>query len=614
MGVGYFPGIVMKMKIKPLALVRKLGQILNRKQKKRSVALLVLFVIMSLFQVVGVAAIFPFINLVMDPSQVETNEILHAIHETFHFSSHENFVTAVGLMVFLLIVLSNVVSAVTVWVKTKFVMGLNHSLSTRLLTIYLSKPYKYFLNRNTSVMGKNLLAEVYQLTNNMLIPMFDLVVNALIVVALVVLLFMTDFITTMVALVVIGGSYALINYRVKKKVKRAGKVRLAANQERYKITGEALSGIKATKILGREQFFINKFADSSRRFTDAETYVRTTSELPRYLLETIAFGGIILLVVILNITRGNTGEIIPLVSLFAFAGYRMLPAMQKIFNSLTSIYFNQAILDTIHADITDGDAQEVGEITSEAEAMPFGKAIALRGVTFSYPETGAPVIRDINLTIPKQSLIGFVGTTGSGKTTLVDILMGLLVPQEGTMHIDDVQLDSINMRSWQRNIGYVPQDIFLSDDTISRNIAFGIPDELIDFAQVREAARLAALDEFIGQSLPKGYETVIGERGVRLSGGQRQRIGLARALYTNPAVLVLDEATSSLDGETETSVLDAVKNASKDRTMIMIAHRLSTVRDCDIIYLIDQGRIVDSGTYESLLKTNAHFMKMAKIS
>lgn len=602
------------MKIKPLALVRKLGQILNGKQKKRSVALLVLFVIMSLFQVVGVAAVFPFINLVMDPSQVETNEILHAIHETFHFSSHENFVTAIGLMVFLLIVLSNVVSAVTVWAKTKFVMGLNHSLSTRLLTIYLSKPYKYFLNRNTSVMGKNLLAEVYQLTNNMLIPMFDLVVNALIVVALVVLLLMTDFITTMVALVVIGGSYALINYRVKKKVKRAGKVRLEANQERYKITGEALSGIKATKILGREQFFINKFAASSRRFTDTETYVRTTSELPRYLLEAIAFGGIILLVVILNITRGNTGEIIPLVSLFAFAGYRMMPAMQKIFNSLTSIYFNQAILDTIHADITGGDAQEVVEITSEAEALPFGKAIALRGATFSYPETGAPVIRDIDLTIPKQSSIGFVGTTGSGKTTLVDILMGLLVPQEGTMHIDDVQLDSTNMRSWQRNIGYVPQDIFLSDDTIGRNIAFGIPDELIDFAQVREAARLAALDEFIGQSLPKGYETVIGERGVRLSGGQRQRIGLARALYTNPAVLVLDEATSSLDGETETSVLDAVKNASKDRTIIMIAHRLSTVRDCDVIYLIDQGRIVDSGTYESLLKTNAHFMKMAKIS
>ena len=599
------------MRINILSVTKKISQLLNRRQKKQSIALLGLFVIMSVFQVVGVAAIFPFVNLVMDPTLVETNAMLHTLYELFSFSSPQRFVTAIGIAVFVLIVISNAVSAVTLWAKTKFVMGLNHSLSTKLMAHYLSKPYTYFLNRNTSEMGKNLIAEVYQLTNNMLIPLFDLVANSFIVLLLVALLLSIEFVPTLLALLVLGGSYALITYHVKKKVKNAGIVRLDANKERYKLTNEALSGIKATKLFGREQYFIDKFSNSSRRFTSMETYVRTTSELPRYFLEALAFGGIILLVVILNILQGTTSEIIPLVSLFAFAGYRLLPSLQKIFNSLTSIYFNQAILDTLHGDFA--DTEETEDLQQETKVMPFTQTIVLEHVTFFYPKTDLPTIKDISLTIPKQSSIGFVGTTGSGKTTLVDILMGLLIPQEGNMYIDEVALDSQNCRSWQRNIAYVPQDIFLSDDTIGKNIAFGIPDDLIDQAQVHLAARLASLDVFIEQELVQGYDTMIGERGVRLSGGQRQRIGLARAFYGNPKVLVLDEATSSLDGETETSVLASLKQASSDRTLIMIAHRLSTVKDCDVIYMVDEGRIIDFGTYDTLLATNQHFMKMAKI-
>lgn len=599
------------MRINVLSITKKISQLLNRRQKKQSIALLGLFVVMSMFQVVGVAAIFPFVNLVMDPTLVETNTMLHTLYEMFSFSSSQSFVTAIGLAVFVLIVVSNAISALTLWAKTKFVMGLNHTLSTKLLSHYLSKSYTFFLNRNTSEMSKNLIAEVFQLTNNLLIPLFDLVANSFMVLLLVALLLSTEFVPTLLAMLVIGGSYALITYRVKKKVKNAGIVRLDANKERYKVTNEALSGIKATKLFGREQYFIDKFSNSSQRFTSMETYVRTTSELPRYFLEALAFGGIILLVVILNLVQENTSEIIPLVSLFAFAGYRLLPSLQKIFNSLTSIYFNQAILDALHADLT--DASDMENLQKEVKKLSFSQKIVLDHVTFFYPKSGIPTIRDISLTIPKQSSIGFVGTTGSGKTTLVDILMGLLIPQEGTMYIDGVVLDSQNCRSWQRNIAYVPQDIFLSDDTIGKNIAFGIPDDCIDHAQVRHASQLASLDVFIEQDLVHGYDTMIGERGVRLSGGQRQRIGLARALYRNPDVLVLDEATSSLDGETETSVLSSIKQASGDRTLITIAHRLSTVRDCDVIYMVDDGRIVDFGTYDSLLSTNRHFMKMAKL-
>ncbi|MDD2296718.1 MAG: ABC transporter ATP-binding protein, partial [Sphaerochaetaceae bacterium] len=486
---------------------------------------------------------------------------------------------------------------------------LNHELSTRLLTVYISKPYAYFLNKNTSTLGKNLLAEVYQLTNNMLIPIFELVVNTMVILTLVIVLFMTDFVTTCVALAILGGSYAVINFRVKKRVKRGGLERLEANRGRYKITGEALSGIKTTKVFGRENYFIKQFSAYSKKFTQVETSVRTISEIPRYLLEALAFGGIILLVVFLTITRGGASDVIPLVSLFAFAGYRLLPAMQKVFQAATSIYFNQAILDTLHQDLTEDVTKRDLEI---GEPISFTNEIRLKDLSFSYPETSVTVLANINLTIRKNSTVGFVGTTGSGKTTLVDILLGLLVAQEGGLFVDDVPLTSQRQRAWQQIIGYVPQDIFLSDDTVARNIAFGLADEKIESEKVQAVAKIAALDTFITEELAHGYETIIGERGLRLSGGQRQRIGLARALYENPAILVLDEATSSLDGVTETAVMKAINNASKDRTVIMIAHRLSTVRDCDVIYLMEKGSIVARGTFVELMETNATFKNMAK--
>lgn len=597
------------MKIDPSAMLKKLRAILSRRQKQKSLWLILLFMAMSLFQVVGVAAIFPFVNLVMDPTLLESNQLLGFLYQTFGFVSYSSFILFLGIALFVFIILSNAISGFTVWVRTRFVMGLNHELSTRLLTVYVSKPYAYFLNKNTSTLGKNLLAEVYQLTNNMLIPIFELVVNSMVILTLVIVLFLTDFVTTCVALAILGGSYAVINFRVKKRVKQGGLERLEANRGRYKITGEALSGIKTAKVFGRENYFIKQFSAYSKKFTQVETSVRTISEIPRYLLEALAFGGIILLVVFLTITRGGASDVIPLVSLFAFAGYRLLPAMQKVFQAATSIYFNQAILDTLHQDLTQDVTKRDLKI---GEPISFTKEIRLKDLSFSYPETSVTVLANINLTIRKNSTVGFVGTTGSGKTTLVDILLGLLVAQEGGLFVDDVPITSQRQRAWQQIIGYVPQDIFLSDDTVARNIAFGLTDEKIESEKVQAAAKIAALDTFITEELAHGYETIIGERGLRLSGGQRQRIGLARALYENPAILVLDEATSSLDGVTETAVMKAINNASKDRTVIMIAHRLSTVRDCDVIYLMEKGSIVASGTFVELMETNATFKNMAK--
>lgn len=600
------------MKIKPLTIISKLNDLLDRAQKKKILIIFFLFLLMSLFQVIGVAAIFPFINLVMDPSMIETNRLLNLVYRKMNFSDVDAFVIFIGIAIFCLILFSNVLSAFTVWAKTRFVMGLNHSLSRKLLSLYLSKPYIYFLNKNSASMGKKLLAEVYQLTNKMLIPIFELIVNLLVIIAIVTLLFFTNFKTTFVALIILGGSYTLIHLYIKKRIKKSGEEWVKANEGRYKTTGESLTGIKATKVVGREKFFVDKYSQFSKRFTRVETYVKVASELPKYILEAIAFGGIILLVVILTITEGDAKEVIPLVSLFAFAGYRMMPAMQKVFHSLTNINFNQAILDSIHSDIIESDNFELENIEPVLQNMIFQKELNLKDVSFNYPKSEIPTLHQINLVVKKNSSIGFVGSTGSGKTTLIDTIMGLLIPQVGGMYVDDVRIVKDNIRSWQNNIGYVPQDIFLTDDTIMRNIAFGIPDDEIEFQKVLTAAKIAFLDSFIENELPAKYDTVIGERGVRLSGGQRQRIGLARALYNNPEVLVLDEATSSLDGVTETSVIEAIKNASKNRTMIMIAHRLGTVKDCDKIFIIEKGRIIDSGSYDDLMDRNIKFKKMAK--
>ena len=600
------------MKIPIFSLMRKLGDMLTRRQKHKSLLLLLLFILMSFFQVLGVAAVFPFVNLVMDPSLLETNPLLASLYHVLGFESFQHFVVFLGSAIFLLIIISNAISAVTIWAKTKFVMGLNHSLSCSLLATYLGKPYSYFLNENTSTLGKNLLAEVYQLTNNLLIPLFELVVNALVIIAMITVLFLADFVSTLVALVLLGGSYAIINYRVKRKVKRGGLRRLEANRGRYKTTTEALSGVKITKVFGRERYFLGTYAGYSKQFTRMETYVRTVGEIPRYVLEAIAFGGIIVMVVVLTLLRRDASEVIPLVSLFAFAGYRLLPAMQRVFHDLTSIYFNQAILDSLHPDLSVADRSQ-GFREQHETPLPFEREIQLHQIRFNYPGAQGPALEGIELTIGKQQTIGFVGSTGSGKTTLVDILLGLLEPQGGALLVDQVPVDSHNVRNWQRNIGYVPQDIFLSDDTVARNIAFGIPDSEIDMQRVIQAAEIAALHEFVVDQLPNGYDTIIGERGIRLSGGQRQRIGLARALYDNPSVLVLDEATSALDGSTEKAVMAAIAHASKDRTLIMIAHRLTTVKDCDVIYIIDEGTIVDHGSFESLAQRNTSFRKMARL-
>jgi ABC-type multidrug transport system fused ATPase/permease subunit len=363
--------------------------------------------------------------------------------------------------------------------------------------------------------------------------------------------------------------------------------------------------------------FLDRYAEYALCHARGNAAAGVISQLPRYALETIAFGGILLIVLYSLRTDQDIGKIIPLLSIYAFAGYRLLPALQQIFSSVSLLRVSLPALDVLHEDLCrEGAAADpVGALVEAGtlQPLPFARELRLREVTFSYSGAKTPSIDKLDLTIKLNSSVGLVGATGSGKTTVVDMILGLLAPDSGQLTADGVAIAGDAVARWQCNLGYVPQAIYLCDDTIVRNIAFGVPERDIDMSAVVRAARIANLQEFIETELTHGYFTVIGERGVRLSGGQRQRIGIARALYRDPAVLIMDEATSALDGVSEEAVMDALRTLSGQKTVIIVAHRLTTVKDCDVIYQMDHGRIASQGTYGELQGSSPWFRAAARL-
>jgi len=597
------------------SFLKKLYEIFTPRERLQTVLIFMASMVTAFTQAFGVASIFPFINVVMNPDIVQQNKWLSLVYNKGNFSDLNSFIIFLGIIVFLIVILSSIISAVTTWAKTRFTLGKNHSLSQRLLTVYLSQPYEFFLQKNSSELGKNVLSEINQLTGQLLIGLFDILINGLMVLVIIGMLFMVDVTVTTGAFIFLGGSYTLINYLVKNRLRKTGKERLDANKGRFRMANEALSSIKTTKVMGIESYFLKSYSYHSRKFAQLNIFAHLMGEVPRYFLEAIAFGGIVFFILFVIAKGEKVIDFVPLLSLYALAASRTIPALNRLFNAITRVYYNIAIVDKIYEDMI-----EIG-LPQKPEPLPdikgseliFNKEIKLQNIRFCYEDSPYEVINGLSLTISKNSIIGFVGVTGCGKTTLVDLILGLLIPQSGQILVDNTTLTEGNIKAWQRKIGYVPQEIYLSDDSVKKNIAFGLEEKDINNEQVKFVARIAAIDSFIENELPEKYNTIVGERGIRLSGGQRQRIGLARALYRNPEVLILDEATSSLDGTTEEAVLKAIQSAAKSRTVIMIAHRLSTLRDCDKIYILEKGNIIGQGKYEELLKKNKQFRDMAKV-
>lgn len=595
-----------------LDMLQKILSILTKKERKQLALLLVLMLAMALFQAAGVASVLPFISLVMNPEIISENSWLRFVYQYFNFQDTNSFILAAGFLMLFLIIFGNLISAAATWAKFKFVWNNNDNISQRLLRHYLLQPYMFFLNRNSSELARNILNEIQVLTSGFLIPLLDFSSRLLIIIVIVTMVLIVNPLITVIAVLILGGSYALIYWMIRKKLVYRGGRRLNANRERFKIISEAFGGLKEVKASGREMFFLENYARSSSTLSSLQAWNNLVGSIPKYVLESVAFGSVIALILVLLVIKGEAQSIIPLVSFFAFAGYRLMPAIQDIFQTSTQVKFNQATLDHIYQEMMNINQKKVTEDEHiiDIDPLSFSHEIKLQNITFNYPDSDEKVLEDVTLIIKKNQKVGIVGSTGAGKTTLVDILLGLFIPEQGQISVDDIPVNADNVRGWQKIIGYVPQQIYLCDDTIISNIAFGIPDDQIDFNRVKKAAEIARLDDFINR-LPEKYNTVVGERGIRLSGGQMQRVGIARAVYHDPQVLILDEATSALDNITEQEFMEALEAAAEVKTLIIIAHRFNTVRNCDIIIMLEDGRVQAKGSYEVLMQNNERFRAMA---
>ena len=590
---------------------------------RRKLLVLALLVFASgFFEIAGVASIMPFMGMIVDPRLALENRWIAPLHQLFPLSPRE-FMMLLGAIVLGVLFLSNLVSALTTWSILRFSFTAGRDLSKMMFAVYLNHPYLFFLGRNTSELAQNTLFEIGRLVNNILIPFLTVLSRTVIVLFILGLLLVVNPGIALLSGLVLGGAYGGIYLLVRRSLSRTGQEVSKENSRRFQVASETFSGIKDIKILGREEAFFNLFAIPVERYTYFQAKSQMVSLLPRYAMETLAFGGIIVIVLALLSMGGNLATTLPLISLYALAGYRLMPSLQQIFANWSLIRFNLPAIDKVVSDIESLPGREPAKAEPRdvsipnvpspvSQPLPLRREICLSEVSFSYPGREEKVLDRVSLTIPANVSVGIVGSTGSGKTTTLDILLGLLEPGEGELRIDGIPVTAKNRRQWQASLGYVPQQIMLIDDTVKNNIAFGIPEGEIEMDRVVRAARLAHLHDFILSELPKGYDTGIGERGVRLSGGQRQRIGIARALYHDPAVLVLDEATSALDNMTESVIMEALATLSRQKTILMVAHRLTTVRDCDMIVVLDRGRISDIGTYHELMEREGIFASMVR--
>lgn len=568
---------------------------------------------MGVLEVIGVASILPFMQLIAEPNAIEQSSWLTRIYESFGFESHRQMLIFFGIGIIVLIGVTNIFSIRMIWLQYKYSWDAAHSLGIRLLRTYLEKPYQYYLRKNTSELQTYIISEVNLLTGGVIIPLIELISRTFVSLVIFGLLLMVDLKISLVMFVGLGGAYLLIYLSRQNFLKKIGKYRIDMNLLRYKSLSELLSGIKTVMVYNEQAFFYNRYKEASKEFCSVQPKYNLILASPRYLLEFLAFGSILSITIYLYISSGNIQSALPRLSLYAVAGYRLLPALQKAFAAAAKVKHNYTVFEKLHDDLAHGLTLSE-DLSSDHQALEFEETIALERINFLYENTEQAILKDLSVSLQKGQTIAFIGSTGSGKTTLVDLIVGLLHPVHGKIKVDSQAIDLSNIKNWQRNIAYVPQEVFLFDDTILRNIVLGRSDEEIDLERVKEAAKMADLYDFISKELPEGFQTGIGERGVRLSGGQRQRLGLARALYRQPNVLVLDEATSALDSITEKGIIESLKLLPSNLTTIIIAHRLSTVRHADCIYILNEGEIVAQGDYQTLMYSNETFKTMVELS
>lgn len=556
--------------------LEQLWQILSPLDKRKVIYVLILVMGMAFIESAGVISIMPFLAVLSNPDIVESNYSLKLMYDFTDATSKQNFIVYLGFLSLGIVIFSTIFKILTQYAVNRFASLQRHYFSTRLLKIYLQQNYEFFIQRNSATLNKNILSEVDQLIWTMILPALTLMSYGVVLLAMVGILLLYDPLMAIITACVLGLFYSGIYLLVRKKLTQIGQEFTQVNKERYQTCQEALAGIKDVMINNAKQGYIDQFEQSSRVFARHIATRDTLGQVPLSIIETVGYGCLISLAMLLMVSGKEVSHILPVLGLYGFAAYRMLPAAQNIYRSISQIKFSERVLKVLKPEF----ALEKDQFKNDIQPLTFENSINLRNISFYYPNKEEyPILNNFNLEIKKNSSLGIVGKSGSGKSTLMDIMLGLLQPQQGQIFVDGVKLTQQNIMSWRDLVGYVPQSIYLADKTIAENIAFGIPRTEIDLERVKYVSRLAQIDDLI-QSQLAGYHTIVGERGVMLSGGQRQRIGIARALYKNPQVLFMDEATSALDTETERAFNEAIQSLNGTITIVIIAHRESAINSC----------------------------------
>lgn len=599
--------------------LRELYGLLTHHQRRQLLRLQVLVVAMALCELLSVASIAPFMAVVGDLERLGGDGVMGELYRASGADSPERFLLWLGLGVLGALSVAAVVSMVTVWRLAVYGATVGAELGSRLFAHYMHKDWLFHAGGSSSYLTKQIAQECQRVMLGVIDPLMQM--NAKVVLALFMSLAILIYnpAVALCAMALFSLAYLLLYHTARRRLMSNGEALSAAQGQRFRLMAEGFGGIKDLLLLGRQTQLTERFDRASRRFARAQGTNQALKQAPRYAMEVVAFASVILLLFyLLKTHQGEMASMLPVLAVYALAGFKLLPAFQHIYASVSSIRGNLHALEEIRNDLRASHAldqacvlEHGGDPAQGGSPLKARREIRLEGVSFRYPGARSPAVDDVSLVIPANSVIGLVGASGSGKSTLIDLLLGLMQPQRGRISVDGKVIDEANRRQWQDALGFVSQQLYLCDGSIRDNVAFGLAPECIDDDRVERALRLAHLAEFVAE-LPQGIETLVGERGVQLSGGQRQRIGIARALYHEAEVLVLDEATSALDGITERLIMDAIHDFAGRKSIVLVAHRLTTVMACECIYMMERGRLVDQGSYRELMSRNEVFKRMAQ--
>lgn len=570
-------------------MIKQFRYIFNRKQKAGLLLLLIAIIVGTFLELAGVTAIMPFIDVVMNPETIDRKWYLKIPYESLNFQNTTVFIIFVAVVLIAVYILKNVYLCFMYYAQYRFTYDNRRKVATRMLNAYLKQPYSYHRIHPSSELMRNISTDTERMFDCVL-SILQLFTEGCVCVVLVVYLFIMDKSIT-IGVGAILSLFLLVFYRgFKKYLNHVGNENRKYAARITQWLQQSFGGIKEAKILEREDYFLNQFDYNYKKSASYDRKYRFLQVAPRPIMEMVFVAAILAVIIVKLLNGTQSAYFVSTLSVFAIAAFRLMPSMNRITNYMSVLMFTKGSVEKVYHDLQEVERLEKSKPVETADvSLELKKEIQIRNLSFRYPDASENVLENISFTIPKNRSIAFIGPSGAGKTTLADIILGVLEPTTGQICVDGIDIQNC-MSAWHKNIGYIPQSIYLMDASIRENVAFGIPEEQIDETCLRRALEEAQLKEFV-DSLPEGLDTVIGESGVRLSGGQRQRIGIARALYNDPDVLVLDEATSALDNETEKAVMDAIDRLAGNKTLIIIAHRLTTITNCDVIYEVKDRQI-----------------------